>query len=289
MQPGNKNQQTALDKAAVRKSFDNAASRYDEAAVLQREVGMRLLERLDYMQITPRHIVDVGCGTGEFSRLLRWRYGKALVVGLDISWSMVTLARKRRGLFTRYPLLCADAESPPLADNSVDLIFSNLSLQWVNDLPQCFAEFQRILRPGGVLLFSSFGPDTLRELRASWAQVDDYPHVHHFVDLHLVGDALLQAGFKDPVTDVELLTMTYSHVRKLMQDLKAIGAHNASHGRRRGMLSRGQWRRFVQAYESFRRDGVLPASYEVVYGHAWGTAQACPGVCTVSIDSLRRR
>jgi len=274
------------DKTATRRSFEQAASGYDRAAVLQQEVARRLLERLALMTIRPRRVLDLGCGTGQCIAGLMARYKTADVVALDIAAPMLNNAR-RRGRWLRKPdCICGDAEQLPLADNSIDLVFSNLMLQWCLDLGRVFNEVQRVLRPGGLLLFTSFGPDTLQELRASWARVDGYSHVNTFQDMHDVGDALLRARFADPVMDVERLTLTYPDVWQLMRELKQIGAHNVTAGRPRGLTGRSRMRALVQAYEGYRCEGVLPASYEIVNGHAWGTAVL--DVQNVSVDALKR-
>lgn len=285
-----------LDKRAVRASFNRAAAGYDAAAVLQREVGDRLLERLDWIRFEPRSILELGCGTGHCTRALEKRYRKARLVALDLAEAMLMRARRGGGWLHKTRYLCGDAEHLPLADASIDLLFSNLTLQWCNDLAATFREFQRVLRPGGVVLFSTFGPDTLRELRAAWAEVDGRSHVNRFLDMHDVGDALLRAGLGDPVMDVDRLCVDYRQVRDLMRDLKAIGAHNVTADRPQGLTGRRRMAAVEQAYEPLRRDGHLPASYEVVYGHAWGEAgggSACApqpgGEVSISLDRLRRR
>ena len=263
-------QQFIPDKHLVRQAFDRAAESYDEAAVLQREVGERLLDRLDLVRLRPQRILDLGCGTGVGSRALMKRYPKAEIVALDLSTAMLRKARKRAPLLRRLPAVCADAERLPLRPASFDLIFSNLTLQWCYDLDATFTGLVRSLRPEGLLMFSTFGPDTLTELRQSWASVDQNPHVNAFIDMHDIGDAMVRAAFADPVMDVERFTLTYSQPRDLMRDLKAIGAHNVSPGRRKSLTGKQSLAAMEAAYEGFRaEDGRLPASYEVVYGHAW--------------------
>ncbi len=257
------------DKRSTRRSFERAAAHYDEAAVLQREVGKRLLERLDLMKIQPQHILDLGSGTGQCIDGLFERYRKSTVVAFDIAQPMLQRARQRGRWLRRPAVACGDAERLPFVDNSFDLVFSNLMLQWCVDLDKTFAELQRVLKPGGLLLFSSFGPDTLKELRESWRTVDEYAHVNTFLDMHDVGDALVRTRFADPVMDIERLTVTYPDAWKLMRELKQIGAHNVTHGRSRGLTGKRHMQQLVEAYETFRCDGVLPASYEIVNGHAW--------------------
>ncbi|MCO6413159.1 MAG: malonyl-ACP O-methyltransferase BioC [Thiogranum sp.] len=273
------------DKALARRSFEHAAAGYDQAAVLQKEVGQRLLERLDLMNLQPLRVLDLGAGTGQCLPGLFERYAKAQVVALDIALPMLGHARKKGRWLRRPRCVCADAEKLPFTDNSFDLVFSNLMLQWCVDLQSTFQELQRILRPGGLLLFSSFGPDTLKELRESWQSVDAFSHVNAFVDMHDVGDALVRARFTDAVVDVERLTLTYPDVLQLMRELKQIGAHNVTGGRPRGLTGKAHLQRVIESYERFRRDGVLPASYEIVNGHAWAVSNET----SVPLESIRRR
>ena len=279
-----------IDKHRVRASFDRAARHYDEAAALQRTVGDNMLERLDDIRLVPTTILDVGAGTGYCAAALSKRYPQAEVILLDIAPGMLQHARRKRSwrekLFSHKQLsVCADAETLPLADNSIDMLFSNLTLQWCEDLPATFAEFLRVLKPGGMLLFSSFGPDTLKELRNSWRSVDDDTHVHQFADMHDVGDALLYSGFTDPVMDMERYTLTYTDVHQLMRELKTLGAHNAAYERTQGLTGRNKLRSMINVYEQYRVNGSLPASYEVVFGHAWAPAQPRPTSCgTINVE-----
>lgn len=265
-----------LDSLQVRRSFDRASSEYDRAAVLQADVRTRLLARLQYVKLTPALIVDAGCGTGHASRALKRSFPRARVIALDIAPGMLRAAGRQRGWFRRFDRVCADAAHLPLADASVDLLFSNLMLQWCNDPDALFAEFRRVLKPHGVLSFSTFGPDTLKELRAAWASVDDYTHVNRFIDMHDLGDALVRARLAEPVLDVENFTLTYDDTLALMKDLKAIGAHNVTAGRPAGLTGRGKLQAMMAAYEQRRTDGRLPATYEVVYGQAWGQSPQQP-------------
>lgn len=277
-----------IDKHQARLAFERAAASYDAAAALQSEVGRRLLERLDLIRFRPGHILDLGAGTGEFSAALLRRYRRAEVVALDLALNMLCRARARGGWFRKPVCICADAERLPFAAHRFDFIFSNLTLQWCQDLEALFTELQRVLAPGGLLLFTSFGPDTLLELRRSWEAVDGYTHVNAFIDMHNVGDALVRTHWAEPVMDVERITVTYREVRTLMQDLKHIGAHNVTAGRPRGLTGPRRLRRLEQAYEHFRRDGVLPASYEIVYGHAWAPGGGAePGPVEVPLTRLR--
>ncbi|AUH52877.1 malonyl-[acyl-carrier protein] O-methyltransferase BioC [Chromobacterium sp. ATCC 53434] len=267
------------DKARVRASFEKAAASYDSAAVLQREVSDRMAERLDYIKHQPAVILDAGAGTGYGSAELRRRYPQARVVELDLAHAMLLASRERGragdGLLKKLfkPSLPwqinADIERLPLADASVDMIWSNLTIQWINEPDRMFAEMRRVLKPDGLLMFSTLGPDTLFELRAAFAGVDGATHVNQFIDMHDIGDALMRAGFAEPVMDMEKIVLTYDDARGVMRDLKAIGAHNATAGRGRGLMGKQAWRGVEQTYEQYRQGGKLPASYEVVYGHAW--------------------
>jgi len=279
-----------IDKQQARRAFSRAADHYDEVAALQREIGQRMIERLEAVRIQPELILDLGAGTGIASAELGRRYRKARVLALDFAFPMLLHAR-RRGAFLRKPrCLCADLEQLPLADGCVDLIYSNAAIQWSNDLGQAFREFLRVLKPGGLLMFSTFGPDTLKELRLAWSTADGFSHVSRFPDMHDVGDALLRARFADPVMDVDRMTLTYQDVDGLMRDLKVLGAHNVTQGRLRGLTGKGRMQAMRAAYESFRSEGLLPASYEVVYGHAWAPLQQREGSVTrVSIDQIGRR
>lgn len=265
----------ALDKRLVRRSFDNAAARYDAAAVLQNEICRRMLSRLEYIKVAPRVILDAGSGTGNALPALYKRFANTRLIALDIAPAMLRLAGERvpwwRRVTAKKPvsLVCGDLEALPLVSESVDLVWSNLALQWVSDLARAFAEMHRVLRPGGLLMFSTFGPDTLKELRDAAAGTDTYTHVNRFVDMHDIGDMLVARRFADPVIDMEMLTLTYDRVRDLMRDLKAIGAHNVTRGRRAALGGRQALARLEARYEAYRREGKLPATFEVVYGHAW--------------------
>jgi malonyl-CoA O-methyltransferase len=266
----------ALDKREVKRSFERAAERYDAAAILQHEVCRRMLERLGYIKLAPGAILDAGSGTGNAIPGLLSRYPGAAIVALDLAVAMLGRTRGRLkwwqsvpGLRPALHTVAADIERLPLASASVGLVWSNLALQWVNDLPASFCDMHRVLKPGGLLMFSTFGPDTLKELRAAYAGVDDRAHVNRFVDMHDIGDMLVHAGFADPVMDMEPFTLTYDDARALMRDLKAIGAHNASTARPSSLTARSRLAAVQKNYERFRSGGKLPATFEVVYGHAW--------------------
>jgi malonyl-CoA O-methyltransferase len=261
----------ALDTRRVRRSFDRAAGSYDAAAVLHAEVRGNLLARLDLMKLAPRVAVDAGAGTGQACHALIRRYPKALIIALDSSQRMLQAAGRRQTWLRRFVRVRADAAHLPLAEGSVDLILSNLMLQWC-DPDAVFAEFRRVLAPHGLVSFTTLGPDTLREMRSAWRAADSRTHVNQFIDMHDIGDALVRAGFASPVLDVERYTLSYPDVRRVAADLKDTGAHNATMGRARGLTGRRGFAAFQTAYEAYRQDGRLPATYEVVFGHAWTPA-----------------
>lgn len=270
-------------KQLVADSFGRAAAHYDDVALLQRQTADELLERLDLVKIKPKRIVDLGVGTGRNLDLLSKRYPEAQLIAVDIATGMLKQAkqtyREQQGLKRWLPTnnkpyyLAGDAENLPLADNSVDFVFANLTLQWC-DPRASFAEIQRVLKADGLVMFSTLGPDTLHELRKSWAQVDDYPHVNMFYDMHDVGEAMTEAALTGMVLDADHYILTYSTAMALMKDLKVLGARNVNRGRRRGLTGKQALEKVQQAYEAFRQDNVLPATYEVVFGHAWGGKKA---------------
>lgn len=264
-----------IDKKQVRRAFSRAAQDYDAAAVLQREVCVRMLEKLDCIKLQPARVLDIGSGTGWGTRQLGERYPKADITALDIAIGMLQAARgtsswwKKLFAGKRESYLCADVEALPIASGSVDMVWSNLAMQWCNDLPATFVELRRVLRVEGMLMFSSFGVDTLQELRSAFHGVDGYNHLNSFADMHDIGDMLVNAGFADPVMEMERITLTYDDMRAVMQDLKSIGAHNATAGRAQGMMGKAAWQRVMENYEKLRHDGKLPATFEIIYGHAW--------------------
>jgi len=275
----------AVDKRMLRRSFEQAAATYDAAAVLQNEVCRRMLARLDYIKLEPATILDAGSGTGNAVAGLLARYSHARIIALDLALAMARRARARRpwpALSTvegwrtlfgrgseRLAAVCGDIEQLPLAPACAGMVWSNLAIQWSNEPQRAFAEMHRVLAPGGLLLFSSFGPDTLKELRAAFESVDRHTHVHRFTDMHDVGDMLVACGFADPVMDMEVVTLTYADVRELMRDLKAIGAHNVTRGRPSALAGKSLLAKVARNYEPARREGRLPATFEVIYGHAW--------------------
>ncbi len=305
--PPRRSDSGAIDPRAVRRHFARAASTYDAAAVLQREIGTRLAERLDAMKLAPHSVLDAGCGTGDAQAELAARYPSARYVGLDVALPMVAAARTKAGLrrsalariFAPFAggrsasgpsFVCADIATMPFAAGTFDLLWSNLSLQWVGDLPSALAEMNRVLAVEGLAMFTTFGPDTLKELRAAFSEVDGNEHVSRFVDMHDVGDMMVAAGFGDPVMEMEMMTLTYAAAGAMLRDLKAIGATNAAVARPRALMGRRRWERALAALEAMRRDGRIPATFEVIYGHAWKVPprRTRDGDAIVRFESRRR-
>ena len=265
-----------VDRRQVRRNFARAAACYDGAAVLQREIGTRMLERLDYVRVEPKCVLDLGCGTGSSLTALHERYPRAQLIGADLSEAMLQVGRGQRSRLrwmlpflrgNKTPLVAAEAAALPFRSGSTSMLWSNLMLHWVDDPLPVFREMHRVLEVGGLLMFSTFGPDTLRELRSSFG--DGHVHTQRFGDMHDFGDMLLECGFADPVMDMEVLTMTYGSLDDLFRDLRQSGAGCAMQARRRGLMGRSAWQEMRAAYEKLARDGRLPATFEVIYGHAW--------------------
>ena len=285
---------SALDKRRVATTFDRAARSYDRHDFLQREVAARATERPDYVNVQPSRILDLGSGTGRCARALAIRYKRAQVVQCDLALGILQQARSlERRFFSRQRFVAGDLERLPFGDGQFQLAFSSLALQWCQNLEAAFLEVRRSLTVGGLFMFTTLGPDTLRELRKAWASVSSTPNVNQFLDMHDIGDTLVRAGFGDPVMETEYLTVPYDDVITLMRDLKGIGASNSHADRARGMLGRKRLTALTAAYETERRqDGKLPATYEVVYGHAWaveGRRRQPQDVHTFPLEKLRRR
>jgi malonyl-CoA O-methyltransferase len=279
-----------LSKKEIARSFNHAADTYEDAAVLQREVADRLLSRLDFININPKLVLDLGGGTGYSALLLEKRYKHAKIVILDLAEKMLLKGKiNHKRWFDHKRYVCADAEKIPFADNTADLIFSNLMLHWTQDPEATIKEMQRVLKPEGLLLFSTLGPDTLFELKKSWEIVDSKPHVHQFLDMHFIGDYLQRAAFKSPVVDMEFITLTYNDLKKVLVDLKDLGTHNIANNRNRALTGKEKFSKFVRAYEEFRnQDGLLPVTYEVIYGLGWGTEKNLQSEISIPLESIQR-
>ncbi|HEY1726125.1 MAG TPA: malonyl-ACP O-methyltransferase BioC [Steroidobacteraceae bacterium] len=282
----------SFDRRAVMRSFDRAAPSYEAGAQLQRRVRTELLERLGYFSLRPQTVLDLGSGTCRGTLALRRRYPRAQVIAIDIAPAMLRAAPHALWPWRGFRRVCAEAQTLPLREHSVELIFSNLMLQWCAEPERVFRELARVLKPGGVLLFSSFGPATLQELRAAWASVDAGEHVMPFPDLPQLGDALTHAGLLEPVLDIEQHQLSYPDVYALMRSLKHIGAGNAAARRARTLTGRARMQRMIEAYAQQRTAAGVPATYEVVFGAAFGSAATdsadAPSEFAVPLSSIRR-
>ncbi len=264
-----------LDPRVVRRAFDRAAASYDSAAGVQSEIRGRLLERLEVVRLQPRRVLDLGAGTAHASGALKKRYRSAQVIALDLSPAMLRQSSRLQTLLRRFQPVAGDAHRLPLKSASIDLVCSNLMLEWCHDPDAIFREIRRILTPHGLFMFATLGPDTLQELRTAWRPLDRHTHVHRFIDMHDLGDALMRANFADPVMDTERLTVTYPGMKALWRELKASGARNIAQGRPRGLTGRSLFETLQSQAALALRNGVLPVTLEVVYGQAW-TAEPRP-------------
>ncbi len=287
----------SLDRRALARAFDRAGPGYDAAAWLQRRAAAELLERLAFFDREPLSVLDLGAGTCHASGVLAQRYPRAQVLAIDLSSGMLRAAARHRWRRRPYERLCADACALPLADASVGLIYSNLMIQWCDRPARLFAEAARVLTPGGLMVFSSLGPESLAELLEAWTHADAGTHVSEFPDMAGLGAALMQAGFVEPVLDVEPLQQHYPDALALMRELKRLGAHNATSERARGLTGRTRWRAMTAAYERHRTPGGLPASWQLLYAAAFNGprdrerhgAREASGEFVVPLDSLRSR
>lgn len=270
------------------KNLKKAALTYEQSAVVEQEVAQRLCERLDYMKIQPKIILELGAGTGICTRLLEKRYPRAKLFAVDLSLDMLRQAQKHKKWLSRTRLINADAHALPLPRKSVDMVVSNLMLPWCPNISQIFMEVRQVLKPEGLLLFSSFGPDTYKELRQSWQVVDDYPYVHPFIDMHDIGDALLHSQFLDPVMDMEILTMKYQDIYRFFHDQQHKGSTNILKERRKTLTGKQRFRQFLAAYEELRdQEGLWPVTYEIIYGHAWAPKQVLAKADEMGVASIK--
>ena len=245
----------------IRNAFNSAASNYNDNAFLQNEIASRLAEKLKVISIKPQTIIDLGSGTGLLSNKTAEIFPNANLICVD--FAQQSLLKNSQNL-----KVCANTYELPFASNSVDFIVSNLMMQWCSDLKALFNECFRVLKPEGLILFTTFGPDTLKELKRSWSAVDNSTHVNNFIDMHDIGDQMLQSGFQSPIMEMENITLTYEKALDLMHDLKSIGAQNVGN-RSKALTGKTKFKKMIEMYESYRTDGKLPATYEVIYGHAW--------------------
>lgn len=289
-----------VDVPAARRFFARSALRTGHGDPLSREVERRMVERLDYVRLTPSRFLDAGTGIGEGLSRLAGHYPAAVPVAIDSAHALLAqigtrgslLERARAVLSRRHPrLICADFANLPFAAGSFQLVWSNLALAWALDPLAAFKEFRRVLDVGGLIMFSTYGPDTLKELRQAFAVVDELPHTLRFFDMHDLGDMLAAAGFSDPVMDMEVITLTYADFETIASDLQFTGQVNAARGRRRGLMGRNAYMAMRNAYESMRSGGSLPVTVEVVYGHAWrGPTRVTPeGHSVIQTEFKQRR
>ncbi len=306
-----------INRQHIKQHFSQAAPSYDDAAILQKTIAKHMNERLDLTTIQPKTILDLGAGTGLLTQKLIIRYPSSRILAVDLSFAMLQQAQPRLKT-ARFPLLGdtlnkaigttlaqktianainADAYQLPFADQSMDLIVSNLMLQWCDDLDNVFQELRRVLRPEGLLMFSTFGPDTLKELRQAWKVADEkQEHVNQFIDMHDIGDALIRNGFGQPVMDMERFTLTYDQPINVLKDLKAIGATNANTQRNPGLMGKNRFNKMLNAYEQFRQDNKVSATYEVIHGHAWASTEHIqgpnrnkPGHIEISLEAFSKQ
>lgn len=282
-----------LDARAVRRGFDRASQTYARASGVQGEIRARLLERLDVVTLNPSRVLDLGAASGHSTRALKQRYPQSQIIAVDLSHPMLHEARREQSFFRRFHRVASDAHSLALKEGAFDLVFSNLMLAWCNHPDQVFREAARVLRPEGLFTFTTLGPDTLREVREAFRNVDDRVHVHRFIDMHDLGDALMRTGFAEPVMDTERLTVTFRSPLALLEELKATGSTNATVGRRRSLMGKAAFAELQRSVDRHRRGDVVQLTMEVVYGHAWRGRQkqsaTSRGEVRIPLDSLRKR
>ena len=274
-------------KIEICKAFNAKASEYEQAAIVQHEIGERLFERLQYLKIKPRYVLDLGCGPGSFLKRLQKYYPDAQVVGLDLAYNMLKQAKRKQGWFHKSSLVNADMTAMPFPSDLFDLVFANQVIHWAQSLPKLMSELNRVMNTEGCLMFSTLGPDTFKELRQTPVKIDTHAHTNEFCDMHHVGDCLLAEHFLDPVVDMDMLTAHYATLPKLLHALKAQGVRNINAARNPGLTGKQAWRNFEQAVSAFRTDqGKYPLTYEVVYGHAWKGSQRRTDKGTETIISV---
>ena len=270
----------------VRRRFDRAASTFDDSDFVHELTRAGLLARIEPMSLQARMVIDLGAATGSATGALRKRFRGARIVALDLSAAMLRKARGKQSWFSRGPTIQADAAAIPLADDSVDAVFANLLLPWLADPPRAFSEINRVLRDDGLFAFSTLGPDSLLDLRHAWQSVDTDEHVNRFVDIHNIGDALVRSGLRDPVLDVDRLSVTYESPAALFRDLTAVGARNSLAGRRRALTGKRRFDAMTRALFPAGAGKPLALDLEIVYGHCWG-GPARPQGGVVGVDAGR--
>ena len=247
-----------MKKSDIAASFGRSAKNYDSAALLQKSVGEKLLSHLNNFSIYPETILDLGSGTGYLTKKISRRFPDAHILSLDLSYEMLKFSSNR------YPI-CADADALPLKSHSVDLIFSNLMLQWSQNLSQTFDEIKRIINPSGYFMFTTLGSETLREWRSAWKTVDEYPHVHEFHNKNTIERKLKSSGFSPVFLETSYSQLKFSSLQESMNHTRQIGAYNLNDSRHRGLMGKNKFRQFISVYENFRDiEGHFPVTYEVI-------------------------
>lgn len=275
----------SISKRHVAKSFSQSADQFEKHAFFHHEIAERLLERLELMNSKPKAILDAGCGTGFCTRALKNKFPKSNIVGVDLAEGMIEHALKKQPFFKKNEYKVADIESLPFSTNSFELVFSNLALLWLENPENGLAELNRVLKPGGLIIFSTLGPESLLELRESWLRIDSNIHINHFADMQVMGDAVHKSGFENTVMDRDVLTLKYKTLKGMMTDIKLSGAHNMHRARSKGLMGRKAFEKLVKYYDELRlEDGGLPATFEVVYGHAWKKKEVQEEYHTYRVD-----
>ena len=286
------NSQSPLEPLSQRGRVRNrSAARHAQINFFAEEIAGRMFERLDYIKLEARVVLDVQCGIGTSSRALSKRFPEALVIPIDPALELLRKYVAPKKMFAWFGKsshrICGEAIALPVAAKSADLVWSNL-LALSFDAPAIIRELKRVLKPGGLLMLSALGPDSLKELRAAFAQVDSLPHVQPQADMHDLGDMLAHEGFQTPVVDMEMLTLTYPDVKTIARDLRAAGATNLEPNRRATLMGKNRWAQFERAYEAKRSEGRLPVTFEIIYLHAWRGVEriAADGRQIIQFDQL---
>lgn len=279
-----------LRSADVRRRFERAASNFDDFDFVHAVTRAGLFSRLEPMTVDARRVVDLGCATGAACRPLAKRFRRAQIIGVDQSPAMLREAARKKPWFTKCSLVEADAALLPLDDHSVDVVFCNQLLPWIDDVPAVFAEVNRILRKEGLFLFASLGPDSLSELRSAWHSVDAESHVHNFADMHNIGDAAVRAGLTDPVLDVDRLRIRYTDPAALWRDLTGSAARNCLADRRPSLTGKNRFAALRNALQSTATESGIELDLELVYGHCWGSgSQGGTGEVRIGLNQIGRR
>ena len=279
-----------LNPRHIRRRFERAADSFDGADFVHEKTRDGLLSRLEPLIVEATTVVDLGSATGAAHRPLGKRFGRPRLISIDVAHRMLVKARAKKAWLSKTAFVQAGAAALPLADESVDVVFSNLLLPWIDDPDAVFREVARVLRKGGVFAFATLGPDSLQEIRRAWAGIDDGAHVNRFPDMHDIGDALVGAGLRDPVLDVDRLSVSYRSSRRLFADLSAVGARNAARRRHPALTGRRRFEAMVNALEAAGGDDGIVLDLELVFGHCWGGGPRMdPGDYRIDATRIPRR